>query len=288
MAKQRPNYTRIELEDYYLAKFKNLFITKYYIEGLTRFENDFVFGRLFEVGKIASFQDIHKVMTLIGDFAITQFTYIMQPMICRAININYLKEFPKEPLEVGKEIALCYADRTKRKSIRALLTPIIKKLVDIDLTIKKNLKDCKIGVVFASTLENQEAIKTFNRNLINGEDEPLDIPATEIDAINPITTNSQYLGQDLTDLREYYINEALTYIGIDNMNITKKERVNLDETNANNAIINISGDMVKDALNDWIDETNSLFNSGWSLKVKETKVLSLSEEDDESEEEENV
>lgn len=288
MAKQRPNYTRIELEDYYLAKFKNLFITKYYIEGLTRFENDFVFGRLFEVGKIASFQDIHKAMTLIGDFAITQFTYIMQPKTCRAININYLKEFPTEPLEVGKEIALCYADRTKRKSIRALLTPIIKKLVDIDLTIKKNLKDCKIGVVFASTLENQEAIKTFNRNLINGEDEPLDIPATEIDAINPITTNSQYLGQDLTDLREYYINEALTYIGIDNMNITKKERVNLDETNANNAIINISGDMVKDALNDWIDETNSLFNSGWSLKVKETKVLSLSEEDDESEEEENV
>ena len=288
MARKPINITRAELEQYYLTKFKNIFMTKYNISGLSRFENDFIFNRLFEAGKIASFQDNEQVLVMVGDFAPIKYDYLMQPLVCKAIPINYSSAFPLDrELIRDNSIALCYISRDKRKSIRQFLTPIIKNIVDVDMTIRKNLRDCKIGVVFTTTLENQNAIKSFYNKLVNDDDGELDIAASEVNSIVPIVANSQYLGQDLTELREYYINEALTIIGVDNLTINKKERLNLDETNANNDIINLNGDMVKDALEIWIDDTNRLFGANWSLEVKEPKVTSL-QEDDIEEEEENV
>jgi hypothetical protein len=53
------------------------------------------------------------------------------------------------------------------------------------------------------------------------------------DSLDVLTTNAPFIGDKMYQLKTQYWNEALTYLGISNINITKKERLITDEVTRN-------------------------------------------------------
>jgi len=68
--------------------------------------------------------------------------------------------------------------------------------------------------------------------------------------------------------------EALTFLGIDNFNIDKKERVIVDEANANNDLINQNAEIMLNARKKAVDEINKKFNLNITVKLRNDKVVS--------------
>lgn len=56
---------------------------------------------------------------------------------------------------------------------------------------------------------------------------------SNIDGLDSIDTTSPYVAGDLQILKRQIWNEALTYLGIENSNTEKKERLVTDEINSN-------------------------------------------------------
>ena len=57
-------------------------------------------------------------------------------------------------------------------------------------------------------------------------------------AFKVMPTQSPYISDKLMELRNDYDSKILTFIGLNNNNITKRERLIVDEVNANNEFIN--------------------------------------------------
>ena len=58
--------------------------------------------------------------------------------------------------------------------------------------------------------------------------------------LKSISTNAPYVADKITEYKKEIFNEALTYLGINNTILDKKERLVTDEANANNELINLN------------------------------------------------
>ena len=55
-----------------------------------------------------------------------------------------------------------------------------------------------------------------------------------------LNTNSPYVVDKITEYKKEIWNEALTYLGINNISVTKKERLTENESNENNELVNLN------------------------------------------------
>ena len=110
------------------------------------------------------------------------------------------------------------------------------KLAQIDSTINTNLIQQKVPFIFATSKENEFTIKNLYNKMYSGE------PAIFVDQtlltngdlnIQSISCEAPYLIDKLQQHRLEIEKELLTFLGI-NTTIEKKERLLVDETNANN------------------------------------------------------
>lgn len=144
-----------------------------------------------------------------------------------------------------------------------------QRLYDIDRTIDVNARAQKTPVIIQCD-ENQRltmlnAYKEFDGNApVIFADKNLDI-----NSIKVLQTNAPYVGDKLYQLKTQYYNEALTYLGISNVNYEKKERLVSDEVSRQQGgvIANRYGrlEMRRKAC----DEINKMFGLNISVDYRE-------------------
>lgn len=104
-----------------------------------------------------------------------------------------------------------------------------ERLYDLDQTIDINAKAQKTPLLLICDDKERLALKniymkyTGNTPVIYGT-KPLSTAS-----IQTINTGAQYVADKIYNLRNEIWNEALTYLGVSNINITKKERLITDE-----------------------------------------------------------
>lgn len=154
-----------------------------------------------------------------------------------------------------------------------------KRLDDIERTQEINLfQQCIPKIVM--TDENGKltakalvkAIKDFNFAIFTRKSISKQIQNNEV-----LDTTAPYLLADLQDYKQNIYNEMLTYLGINNLNVDKKERLITDEVNANNDAININLDLMFDLREKACEEINSMFGTNITVKKREVKQI---EQDD--------
>ncbi len=117
-----------------------------------------------------------------------------------------------------------------------------QRLAEIQRTMDVNLAGQKFPVAIVGsadqklTLENLYNQYNGNQPFIFGDKNFLS-PDNGLKVIN---TESPYIIDKLTDYKKEILNEALTFLGINNISIEKKERLVTDEANANNEVINLN------------------------------------------------
>ena len=113
----------------------------------------------------------------------------------------------------------------------------VNKLTEAERTMDVNIKACKTPVIFAC---DDKDVLTFKRIFQQVDGNTPAIFADKglnLDAINAFQTGVSFMGGELQDYANAVENKLLTFLGLNNTPVDKKERLITDEANANNQLI---------------------------------------------------
>lgn len=144
-----------------------------------------------------------------------------------------------------------------------------KRLYNLDRIIDVNANAQKTPVLLQGTEKQRLTLvnlyKEFDGNapFIFG-DKNLDL-----NSLRAISTNAPYVADKLYQLKTQIWNEALTYLGISNLNIQKKERMITDEVQRNQGGTIASRYSRLEARREAVDKINRMFGTDISVDYRE-------------------
>lgn len=108
-----------------------------------------------------------------------------------------------------------------------------RRLWNLDRIIEVNANAQKTPVLVTAT--EQQRLTMLNLYKAWDGNEPFIFGDKQLDpnSLRVLKTDAPYLARDLYELKTEYWNEALTYLGISNVNIVKRERLITDEVTRN-------------------------------------------------------
>lgn len=142
------------------------------------------------------------------------------------------------------------------------------RLYNCDRIIDININAQKTPVVIIAddtsrlTMENLMLKYDGNQPFIFGDKNNFDL--NNIKALN---TSAPFVADKVQKQKKEIWNEALTYLGINNMSIDKKERAIIDEVNENNELINLNLQSFMIPRMEACEKMNSLFKLEGEAKV---------------------
>lgn len=267
---KRNRYTEADLnnvktERFLYKRFKLLALNMFKYTGLEdlNIQERHIEEYLFEDGQCFWFEDpMYGVMCLRGNGVGTN--VYRDPTMYRVTGHNYTKLLKaKDCIRMANnklfmptyDIVEYFVDqlydvkRTRDVNVKAMKMPFLIGATDKNvLTLKKILDD----------IENYSTSVIYDSNMRNIK-ESIEVLQT---GVKPFTA-------ELTDLYHDILNEGLTYLGINNSNTDKKERLISSEVNSNNQFIDSCVELFLEARKQAVEEINEKFgtNIGVELRV---------------------
>lgn len=121
------------------------------------------------------------------------------------------------------------------------------------------------------TLENLYAQYSGNYHMIFGDSSQLNVDQKPIQAIK---TDAPFIADKIMDYKKEIWNEALTFLGVNNIMVDKKERLVSDEANSNNELINLNLESYLATRQKACEQFNELFNLKDTDKAISVRVRS--------------
>lgn len=229
---------------------------------------------------------IRSALLINGSMAVVRYNGVVVPAYYTVIDRNvwhYPKiikgatevDFPE--CEVGVDAEIVYLNTAGYLGIGNILPMQIidifaRKMADCDAAIDINIFNTKTPWIFEADsktdAENMKAMYTkvqsgepavfWKRNRKSMSDKPVGITTM------PIKNN--YIADLVQKEKEAIRNEFLTIFGINNTNAEKKERLLVDEVNANNEHIEASVDLWQQNVDDASERIRKLFNVEFTVK----------------------
>lgn len=141
------------------------------------------------------------------------------------------------------------------------LTEIVRSM-DVNINAQKTpiLIECSDKQIL--TLKRLYEEYTGNEPVIYGDKQ------IDLTGINCIKTDAPFVADKLADLKDRVWNEAMTFLGLNNANTQKKERLITDEANANNQLIMASANVMLKNRKLACEMINKHFNLEQKVSVK--------------------
>ena len=108
-----------------------------------------------------------------------------------------------------------------------------RRLWDIDRTIDINVKSQKTPIFLQCSESQRLTLKNLYMKYEGNEPFIFGDKSINLDDIKVLSTQAPYVADKLYQIKTQIWNEALTYLGISNINIQKKERLITDEVQRN-------------------------------------------------------
>lgn len=159
-----------------------------------------------------------------------------------------------------------------------------KRLYELDRIIEVNAKSQKTPVLITAT--EQQRLTMLNLYKSWDGNEPFIFGDKNLDpySLSVLKTDAPYVARDIYELKTQYWNEALTYLGISNINIVKKERLIQDEVTRNTGGVIASRYSRLEARKQACREINRMFGTNIDVEYREDyKDLMFNANEDETE-----
>ena len=165
----------------------------------------------------------------------------------------------------------------------------LKFMLECDQTHKQNLIAQRQPLIMEMEEDEKKSASTFINKLL-GFDSVIKVRvrAKEDAKRGSSTYNTQafssgksFEGEKLGADYRYFENRIFTYLGYNNENIEKKERLLKDEVNANNSVINSNYTTAFNCLKDGFDRANKMF--GTNIQVVPTEMVEIQNKEEKEE-----
>lgn len=184
--------------------------------------------------------------------------------------IEYLVAGFKYSKRVKAEDCVVIENNKLRMPTRDVINYFVNQLYEVVRTRDTNIKTLKIPFVGVCTDKNALTIKKI-MSAIN-DNEPCVFINKEVvnidELIKVIPTGVKPLTAELTDQYHDILNEALTYLGINNANTDKKERLISNEVNANNQFIESCSQLFLESRQRAVDKINKKFGTNITVELR--------------------
>ena len=160
-----------------------------------------------------------------------------------------------------------------------------RRLYEIERTIDVNVKAQKTPIIVRATENQRLTMKNLYMQYDGNEPFIFGDNNLDMDAIKVLPTNAPYVADKLNILKRQIWNEALTYLGIENSNTEKKERLVSDEVNSNLGGVAAQRFCRLNARRKAADQINKMFGLNIEVDFRE-EVKEMFRNDNDTEEKE--
>lgn len=174
--------------------------------------------------------------------------------------------------EVSREDGVLIENNKLRMPTSDIVDYFTEQLYNVKRARDVNLQQLKFQFAFAISDKNELTLKKILEKV--DDNDPLII--TDKNAINldevvkVFNTGVKPMLAELTDTYHDIMNEALTYLGINNANTDKRERLITDEANANNQFIECCSELFLQSRQKACEEINKKLGWGVSVQLRVT------------------
>jgi len=297
--RQSEEKTKVDITRFYETKFYSIFLNSYEFSGLDQEQSHYLLKRLWKDGTIACFiaEGTRKDKTLSSvlngnidsisnkddngllvfcPYSTMYYNIYDFPTAVNLIRVRNASFIPTSPKLVNKDVVIGYA-HTSHASVRDLVMFYINKIVDIEMTIDINLFVHKMPRLVIVSPEDKNRVEEIMNDIEAGK-KRIFLDASDYQAIKNVLESGAggYIIDKLYAYKQALENELLTFLGIDNIGMEKKERLIVDEANSNNDFINDNSDCFLDTLQSFCKNVNEVLGYPLSVKAKTSPVVSES------------
>lgn len=158
----------------------------------------------------------------------------------------------------------------------------VNKLAEAERTMDVNVKACKTPFIFACDDKDVLTFKQIFAKVDGNEPAIYADKGLNLESMNIFKTGVTFLGNDLQDYKRTVENELLTFLGVNNVSIDKKERLINAEAESNDEMIQAFCDIQLAAREKACEEINALYglNVGVKLRANVEKCVENVEKED--------
>ena len=304
---------------FYENKYFGLFLNAYKFTNLTKNQQRYLLKKLWQNGTICAFvlegtQSDPSLKDLLSNktkstielgnespngllvlvpYAINQYNIEDEPSVVNYVNVRGAGFIPTGLKKVNKDCVIGWA-HTSHSPVRSLVMYYIDRIVDVEKTINMNLFVHKLPRLVVCSPEDRSRVEDLMEAIERGETK-IFLDVADWEAIKNVLesgSNTNFIIDKLYQYKQNLENELLSFLGINNIAVEKKERLITDEANSNNQLINDSSECFLDCLKDFCEEVSNILNYPLSVEANSSPMSNEyemdEEEEPESEEEDNA
>lgn len=213
--------------------------------------------------------------------------YYDEPTTIRPYATNYLYEDPTDNDQLENTVN-CVIIRNNADSIPTY--PMIQlysaDLTNIKRTIDTNIEAQKMPIIIKCTDKQKLSLKQAIKQKQDNEPVIYADKSIETSEMSTLKTDAPIVFDKLQIQKTNVMNECLTFLGINNANTDKRERLVTNEVEANNEMIQINADVMLETRKQACEEINKMFGLNISVEKRTDLKIDFKELDDVSIDEE--
>ena len=184
------------------------------------------------------------------------------PLTYRAIGFNYNMEYDADDCVLIENNKL-------RLATRDFIYFYANKITEAERTMDVNVKANKTPVIFAVDGHDVYSFKALFQKVDGNVPAIFADKNLNVDAIGVFDTKAKFLCNDLMDYKKAVENELLTFLGIDNVPVDKKERLVTSEADSNNQLIASFFDLQLEARERACEAINKMYGLSVSVEKRQ-------------------
>ena len=181
-----------------------------------------------------------------------------------------------KPLENGKECVLI-----KNNDLMLSTSPTIQlyayRLAEITRTIDVNISAQKTPVIVLCSDKQKMSFKRLFNNISDNEVAVFGDKNLDIEGIKALDIHAPLVFDKLEIQKHCVWNECMTFLGFNNANQDKRERLVANEVNANDEQVGASANVMLKTRQDACEQINELFGLNISVELREMPMPTLNE-----------
>lgn len=265
MARKRATLTDLLNDLTYKAifdKFKMIAINLFEWTGLPDgIEEKYIENLLFDEGQAIFFRDpAMSYMCLKADNGAEQNVY-GEPLGWWATGFNYHEYYDAEQCVI-------ISNNKPRIPTSQFITFYANKLTEAERTMDVNVKACKTPFIFACDDKDVLSFKQIFAKVNGNEPAIYADRGLNLNSMAVFQTGVKFLGNELQDYKHTVENELLTFLGVNNVSVDKKERLITSEAESNDELIQSFCDIQLEARRRACKEINEMYGLNVSVKLR--------------------
>lgn len=143
-----------------------------------------------------------------------------------------------------------------------------QRLTEVERTLDVNIKAQKTPIIILTDEKQRLTMRNFMLKYDGNTPFIFGNKGLDLESVKALNTEAPYLADQLMIYKHDVWNEAMSFLGIQNANTDKKERLITDEVTANNQLVMLSANIMLAARERACNEINEKFGTDISVELR--------------------